>query len=60
MTVLKFALGTMACALLPAAILGAAIGYVVDRVDRRRDWQAEWDNLANEAAMWLTNLEDAP
>jgi hypothetical protein len=51
-TAAKFALGAMACALLPAALIGAVCGVVYDRVERRRDWQQQWDDLAGEHASW--------
>ena len=57
MTALKFALGAVACALVPAAVLGALAGFVFDRIQARRDWQQQWDNLANEAASWLQAQE---
>ena len=47
------ALEVVACVVAPALICGTVVFAALDRVARRRDWQRQWNNLADEARSWL-------
>ena len=59
MNALKFGAYVAAMVVFPAVLCGAVTFAVLDRVARHRDWQQQWDNLADEAASWLNTLEEA-
>lgn len=48
-----FAFEVVALVVAPAVICGAVVFAALDRAFGRRDWQLQWDNLADEARSWL-------